>query len=79
MHNGEVRLTVLLLALLTTLPAQDFASLKAERMAAGRKFTEGPVWSKDGYLLYSDVPANQIIKVTPAGVTLMIWFAGTSL
>jgi gluconolactonase len=69
-HNGEVRLTVLLLALLTTLPAQDFASLKAERMAAGRKFTEGPVWSKDGYLLYSDVPANQIIKVTPAGASI---------
>jgi gluconolactonase len=29
------------------------------------QFTEGPVWNPSGYLLFSDIPANKIIKWTP--------------
>ncbi len=37
---------------------------KIEQVATGFQFTEGPVWHPDGYLLFSDIPANQIIKWT---------------
>ncbi|MBI2423183.1 MAG: SMP-30/gluconolactonase/LRE family protein [Candidatus Hydrogenedentes bacterium] len=31
-------------------------------LGAGYKFTEGPVWMKDGTLLFSDIPADTIFK-----------------
>jgi len=33
-----------------------------EMIADGHQFTEGPVWSPDGYLLYSDIPADTIFR-----------------
>lgn len=45
--------------------AQGFSGLKVERVAAGYIFTEGPVWSREGFLLYSDVPNNRIWKLAP--------------
>ncbi len=36
-----------------------------ERLATGFQFTEGPVWMADGYLLFSDIPANIMYKWTP--------------
>jgi gluconolactonase len=55
-------------------------SVKIELLADGYEWTEGPVWVADGeYVLFSDVPANQIIKwkegdgaslyLTPSGYT----------
>jgi gluconolactonase len=38
------------------------ADLKAERLAEGFLFTEGPVWVPDGYLLFSDPNANTIYR-----------------
>jgi gluconolactonase len=38
------------------------AGLKAERLAEGFLFTEGPVWVPDGYLLFSDPNANTIYR-----------------
>lgn len=38
-----------------------------ERIATGFQFTEGPVWHPNGYLLFTDIPANQIFKWTPDG------------
>jgi gluconolactonase len=38
-----------------------------ERIATGCSFTEGPVWHPDGYLLFTDIPANKIYKWIPAG------------
>ncbi|MEK7407129.1 MAG: SMP-30/gluconolactonase/LRE family protein, partial [Acidobacteriota bacterium] len=49
--------------------AQDFSELKVERVAAGYKFTEGPVWSREGFLLFSDVPQNLIVKLDAKGAT----------
>ncbi len=34
----------------------------AVRVATGFQFTEGPVWHRDGYLLFSDIPANRIMR-----------------
>lgn len=36
-------------------------------IAEGFQFTEGPVWHPDGYLLFSDIPANTIYRYTPGG------------
>jgi gluconolactonase len=39
-----------------------------EKVAGGLQFAEGPVWVRDGgYLLFSDIPANAIMKWSPSG------------
>jgi gluconolactonase len=39
-----------------------------EKVAGNLQFAEGPVWSRSGgYLLFSDIPANAIMKWTPGG------------
>ncbi len=41
---------------------------KVFKLAEGFKFTEGPIWNKEGsYLLFSDPNANTIYKYTPNG------------
>ena len=53
-------------ALLTSVAgAQNFADLKIDKIATGLQFTEGPVWSKDGFLLFSDCISNKLHKFTP--------------
>lgn len=42
-----------------------------EKLADGFGFTEGPVWSREGYLLFSDLPANAIFKWTPGGTATL--------
>lgn len=47
-----------------------------ERIADGFEFTEGPVWHSDGFLIFSDIPANRQYRWSPAdGVT--VWREGT--
>ena len=36
-----------------------------EKLASGFRFTEGPVWHPDGFLLFSDIPGDTIYKWTP--------------
>ena len=43
-------------------------SPEIERIAANHQFTEGPVWHPDGYLLYSDIPADRICFWSSEGV-----------
>jgi aldose 1-epimerase len=38
---------------------------KVEKIVGNLKFTEGPVWHRDGYLLFSDIPANKIMRWHP--------------
>ena len=42
-----------------------------EQIGEGFGFTEGPAWVPrgDGFLLFSDIPANTIFQWTPEGVT----------
>jgi gluconolactonase len=37
-----------------------------ERIATGFVWTEGPVWTRSGFLLFADIPNNRIMKWTPA-------------
>lgn len=55
----------------------DIVDGQLELIADGLVFTEGPLWSPDGYLLFSDIPANIIYRwsegeapsalITPSG------------
>jgi gluconolactonase len=36
-----------------------------DRVAGGYRFTEGPAWSREGFLVFSDVPNDQILKYIP--------------
>ncbi|NER34419.1 MAG: SMP-30/gluconolactonase/LRE family protein [Oscillatoria sp. SIO1A7] len=38
---------------------------RVEKVAEGFQFTEGPLWQPDGFLLFSDIPANTIYKWKP--------------
>lgn len=53
----------------TFLCGQDLMEEGAEfqQLTKDHQFTEGPFWHSDGYLLYSDIPANKIYKWTPGG------------
>jgi gluconolactonase len=44
------------------------AGAKVEKLAGGFQFIEGPVWvpREGGYLIFSDINANRLIKWTPA-------------
>ena len=46
----------------------DLVSDQQPRKLAGDfQFTEGPVWLPDGYLLFSDIPGDAILKYSPDG------------
>lgn len=51
--------------LLLSFLMQESVELKVERVATGYRFTEGPAWNKEGYLVFSDVPNNRILRLTP--------------
>lgn len=55
-------------------------NVNVERIVRGHKWVEGPVWNrKEGYLLFSDIPTNSVIRwqeskgtsvfLTPSGYT----------
>ncbi|HEV2232169.1 MAG TPA: SMP-30/gluconolactonase/LRE family protein [Terriglobia bacterium] len=35
---------------------------RLEKIASGFKWTEGPVWTRSGYLLFAEIPSNRIMK-----------------
>jgi sugar lactone lactonase YvrE len=45
--------------------AQDFSNVKVERIAVNLRYTEGPAWSPDGFLLFSDTVTNKLHKFIP--------------
>ncbi len=54
-----------LAAICVSLLAQDFSGVKLETLAKNYTFTEGPAWSKDGYLIFSDTPTDRLLKWVP--------------
>lgn len=49
-----------------------------EKLAEDLRFTEGPVWSKDGYLLFSDIPANRVYKLKDGELSVFLEPSGNS-
>jgi gluconolactonase len=60
-----MRILVSMLIVCGVLLAQDFSDVKVVKVATGYKFTEGPLWSREGFLLFSDIPNNKIMKFVP--------------
>ncbi len=56
---------------------------RLERVAGGFEFTEGPVWTRDGALLFSSPNTNTIYRWAPAGVVTVFrpksGYAGTDI
>ncbi len=46
-------------------PAQDLSDLRLEKVAGGYIFAEGPAWSREGYLVFSDIPGNKLLEFKP--------------
>jgi gluconolactonase len=60
------RLPLIWLALSAgVLGAQDFSHLQVVQIATGFTGGEGPVWSREGFLLFSDYDADRIYKYIP--------------
>lgn len=64
----SVLIGVFLLASTVSAQENTLAAGKAEKVTNGFKFTEGPYWHSDGYLLFSDIPANTIYMWTPGSM-----------
>ena len=45
--------------------AQDFDKIQAEHIVENLKYADGVVWSRDGFLLFSDPGANRIYRLDP--------------
>jgi gluconolactonase len=45
--------------------AQDFSDIKIEKVVTGLRYAEGPAWSPDGFLVFSDTVTNKLHKLTP--------------
>jgi gluconolactonase len=56
---------ILVLTAFCMLRAEDFASLKVEQLATGFPGAEGPVWSRGGYLLFSDFTTSILHRYDP--------------
>lgn len=49
----------------------DDLTYRVEAVTAAHKFVEGPTWSaRDGYLLFADIPTNQIHKIDTTGASV---------
>jgi len=58
-----MRFLIILFAMLTT---QNFSTLRVEPVAEGFPGGEGPVWSHDGYLIFSDYSRDRLYKYMPS-------------
>jgi len=60
-------------------PSDLKPTITAEVIADGFQFTEGPVWSEEGFLLFSDIPANVVYRWSEeAGVDTFLTPSGRS-
>jgi gluconolactonase len=60
-----MRLAVPFVWCVTIAAAQDFSGITVEKIVSGQNFTEGPVWSPEGFLLFSDTVRNKLEKLAP--------------
>jgi gluconolactonase len=60
-----VRLLFPILLFAACAAAQDFAAIQVDKVATGFTFTEGPAWSPAGFLIFSDIPDNKLLKFAP--------------
>lgn len=71
------RAAALLAVSVTAAAAQPLDHMVVEKVVVGSRFAEGPVWSPEGFLLFSDVPSNHIMKLAP-GQRAAVWREGAA-
>lgn len=49
----------------TTDSSESLFEDEPELITTGYQFTEGPYWDPEGHLIFSDIPANRVMKWTP--------------
>jgi len=59
------RFAILLVLACAGAAAQNYDDLKIDRVAGHYLYTDGPVWSPEGHLIFSDVPASNLLKWVP--------------
>lgn len=74
MASRQIRtwLTIAVLAAGRLTSAADLSELVSgpvQKVVGECKFTEGPAWHPDGYLLFSDIPNSRIIRVNADGTS----------
>jgi gluconolactonase len=47
------------------LSGQDFSQISIQQIGKSFTFTEGPAWSKDGLLVFSDTPSDRLLQLVP--------------
>lgn len=52
---------------------EPVAAGEPEVVVSGFQFTEGPYWHPDGFLLFSDIPANRIYKWEPGNTEAEVY------
>jgi len=64
MYRGRMALAAMAVAFvgIGTLEAGAAWPERAEVVADGMKFTEGPAWNAKGFVVFSDIPANRIYR-----------------
>ncbi len=70
--------TLPLFAIAAALFAQQPGSILVERVATGFRFLNGPTWSPDDTLIFSDTPTDRQLRLTPgkSAATEIASFAG---
>jgi gluconolactonase len=67
-----LRLFAILLLATAPAPAAELSDLVAgpvEKVVGDCNFTEGPAWHPDGFLLFSDIPNERIVRVNADGAS----------
>jgi gluconolactonase len=57
-----VRLLLAIVGFAWSASAQNFDNIQIDKVATGYEFTEGPAWSPQGFLVFSDVPNNKVLQ-----------------
>jgi gluconolactonase len=79
MHGLEIVAAVLCVAVgVAAGMGESLCTGPLQRVATGFKFTEGPMWHPDGYLVFSDIPANTIYRLTEDGAEVFRKPSGNS-
>ncbi|MDX1642120.1 MAG: SMP-30/gluconolactonase/LRE family protein [Balneolaceae bacterium] len=60
-----------------TEPNQPLLAGEPEVVTTGYQFTEGPYWHSDGFLIFSDIPANKIYKWEPESTGSEVYIDST--
>jgi len=61
---------IAVIATSATAGAQEFDRIELQRIAAGLHYADGPLWSYEGYLIFSDVPVDRMHKWTGTSLNI---------